>query len=668
LRIESLKKTSWVLCASLLLIAVAMLPSCRSAPAQWHSDLRLIILGIDGMDPQLLHRFMREGKMPNFAKLEAQGDFRQLTTSIPPQSPVAWSNLITGMNAGGHGIFDFIHRDPKTLGLFFSASRVEGPKHAIRLGSWAIPLGGGSAEQLRKGVAFWQLLDQHGVPNTVFRIPSNFPPVAAKGKTLSGMGTPDLRGTYGTFSFYTDDPAAVAGPVEGGQVIPVLVENSRVTANLIGPDNSFRKGSPAAEEPFSVAVDPLESVAKVTVQGRQFVLREGEWSDWVRVEFHLIPFFASVKGMCRFYFKQAHPRFQLYVSPINIDPADPALPISTPSRYSRFLTDEAGEFHTQGIAEDTKALSDGVLDDDEYLRQARTVLAEHRRIFDAEFPRFNRGVFFFYFSSLDLNSHMFWRLMDSKHPEYDATLAAQNGSAIEDFYEQMDQVLGEALPRLDDHTTLLVLSDHGFAPYYRSFNLNTWLLDNGYIKLKNDASRNSSEPFANVDWTQTRAYGLGLNGLYINLRGRESNGIVEPGTAADSLMAEIRAKLLAVQDPQAKLPVITRVDLASGAYQGPYAREGPDLIVGYNRGYRAGWQTILGAFPPEELEDNTNPWSGDHCMDYTLVPGVLLSNRKIVAEAPALTDIAPTILEEFGIAKAKGMIGRSVFQSGSATH
>jgi predicted AlkP superfamily phosphohydrolase/phosphomutase len=668
LRIESLKKIPWVLCSSLLLIAAAMLSSCRSAPADSRTDPRLIILGIDGMDPQLLHRFMREGKMRNFAKLEAQGDFRQLTTSIPPQSPVAWSNLITGMNAGGHAIFDFIHRDPKTLGLYFSASRVEGPKHAIRLGSWAIPLGGGSAEQLRKGVAFWQLLDEHAVPNTIFRIPSNFPPVAAKGKTLSGMGTPDLRGTYGTFSFYTDDPAAAAGAVEGGQIIPVHVENSRVTANLIGPDNSFRKGSPVAVEPFSVAVDPLESVAKVTVQGQEFVLREGEWSDWIRVEFQLVPFFANVKGMCRFYFKQAHPRFQLYVSPINIDPADPALPISTPSGYSRFLTDEAGEFHTQGIAEDTKAVSDGLLDDDEYLRQARTVLAEHRRIFDAEFPRFNRGVFFFYFSSLDLNSHMFWRLMDPKHPEYDATLAAQNGSAIEDFYEQMDQVLGEVLPRLDDRTTLLVLSDHGFAPYYRSFNLNTWLLDNGYINLKNDTSRNSSEPFANVNWTQTRAYGVGLNGLYINLRGRESNGIVEAGTAADSLMAEIRAKLLAVQDLKAKQPVITRVDLASEAYQGSYAREGPDLIVGYNRGYRAGWQTILGAFPTDEIEDNTNPWSGDHCMDYTLVPGVLLSNRKIAAEAPALTDIAPTILAEFGIPKAKGMIGQSVFQSGSATH
>ncbi len=620
------------------------------------------------MDPELLRQFMGEGKMPNFAKLAAQGDFRQLTTSIPPQSPVAWSNFITGMNAGGHGIFDFIHRDPKTLNLYFSASRVEGAKHAIHLGNWRIPLGGGSAQQLRQGRAFWQILDEHGVPNTIFRIPSNFPPVPTKGKTLSGMGTPDLRGTYGTFSFYTDDPAAAAGAVEGGQVIPVQVENSHVVANLIGPDNALRKGSSAATEPFLVAVDPLEAVAKIAVQGQEFVLREGEWSDWIRVDFQLIPLFSHVKGMCRFYLKQAHPRFQLYVSPINIDPADPALPISTPADYSGLLSDEAGEFHTLGISEDTKALMDGVLDDGEYLEQARTVLADHRRIFDAEFPKFKQGVFFFYFSSLDLNSHMFWRLMDSKHPEYDPALAAQNGSAISDFYQQMDQVLGEVLPKLDSHTTLLVLSDHGFAPYYRSFNLNTWLLNNGYIKLKADANLNSNEPFAGVDWTQTRAYGIGLNGLYLNLRGRERNGIVEHGAIADRLMAEIRGKLLAVRDGKTNLPVITRVDFARDAYQGPFAQSGPDMLVGYNRGYRAGWKTILGAFPADEIEDNTNPWSGDHCIDYTLVPGVLLSNRKIASESPALTDIAPTILGEFGIGKAEGMIGRSVFQSSGTTH
>jgi predicted AlkP superfamily phosphohydrolase/phosphomutase len=646
--------------------SIALLPSCQRERAHWRGGQKLIILGIDGMDPQLLARFMQEGKMPNFATLAQRGSFKRLTSSIPPQSPVAWSNMITGMNAGGHGLFDFIHRDPKTLALYFSASRVEAPKHSIHLGSWIIPLGSGSAEQLRRGKAFWEILDDNGIPNSVFRIPANFPPVPAKGETLSGMGTPDLRGTYGTFSFYTDDPTAVPGAIEGGQVIPVQVENSQIIAKLIGPDNSFRKGSPAATEPFSVAVDPLESVARIAVQNHEFVLHEGEWSDWVKIEFQLIPFFGNVKGMCRFYLKQVHPRFQLYVSPINIDPADPALPISTPSSYSRSLSEEVGEFYTQGIAEDTKALSNGVLDDKEFLEQSRTVLAEHRRVFDLQFPKFQTGVFFFYFSSLDLNSHMLWRLIDREHPGYDATLASQYGSALLEFYQQMDQVLGKILPKLDEHTTLLVLSDHGFAPYRRSFNLNTWLLNNDYITLKSNANPDNNEPLANVDWSKTRAYGLGLNGLYLNMHAREREGIVTAGAEADSLLKEIRQKLLAVRDPKNNLPVITRVDFATDAYQGPYAHDGPDALVGYNRGYRAGWKTILGAFPPEVLEDNTNPWSGDHCMDYTLVPGVLLSNRNIAAETPALTDIAPTILAEFGIAKQKDMMGQSVFQPNTA--
>ena len=645
-----------------MILLAAVIAIYRHHSDEWHGNHRLIILGIDGMDPQLLQQFMQEGKMPNFAKLAAQGDFRKLATSTPPQSPVAWSNLITGMNSGGHGIFDFIHRDPKTRNIYFSASQVEGPKHTIHIGSWRIPLDSGSVEDLRKGPAFWQILDAHNIPYTVFRIPANFPPVPAKGKTVSGLGTPDLRGTYGTFSFYTDDPTATPGMVEGGQIIPVEVENSRVTADLIGPDNSFKRGAPAATEPFTVAVDPLEPVAKVALEGQEFVLREGEWSDWIHVEFRLFPFFGNVRGMCRFYLKQAHPRFQLYVSPMNIDPAEPALPISTPSRYSRLLSEEAGDFYTQGIAEDTKALSDGVLNDEEYLDQAHTVLYEHRKIFDAEFAKFKRGVFFFYFSSVDLNSHMFWRLMDPKHPAYDATLAAQNGSAIRATYEQMDQVLGEILPTLDADSTLLVVSDHGFAPYYRSFNLNTWLLDNGYIQLRAGANSDSAEPFPNVDWSRTRAYGLGLNGLYLNLHGREENGMVAPGSDADALMRKIRDQLLAIRDPKNGLPVITRVDFATEVYRGPYAAAGPDMIVGYNRGYRAGWKTILGDFPAEELEDNTSAWSGDHCMDASLVPGVLLSNRKIRAQTPALTDIAPTILAEFGIAKAKGMIGQSIFR------
>ena len=641
---------------------LSLLLSSQHARGGAVGSRKLIILGIDGLDPDLLTKFMAEGKMPNFARLAEQGSFRRLTTSIPPQSPVAWSNLITGMNAGGHGIFDFIHRDPKTFQLYFSTSRVEGPKHSFHVGSWVIPLGSGSAEQLRHGKAFWEILDEQSVPNYVYRIPANFPPIAAKGKTLSGMGTPDLRGTYGTFTFYTDDPTAAVGAVEGGEVVQVEVKNNRVATNLIGPDNTFRRNSPPAIEPFTVDVDPLEPVARIGVQDQQFVLKEGEWSGWVPVEFQLMPVIGNVKGICRFYLKQAHPRFQLYVSPINIDPENPALPISTPTNYSRDLAKQIGEFHTQGIAEDTKALTAGVLDDKEYLEQARTVLAEHRRAFDVEFPKFHQGLFFFYFSSLDLNAHMMWRLTDPQSPAYDAALAAQYGSSLEKFYEQIDEVLGEVMPKVDDNTTLLVLSDHGFAPYRHSFNLNTWLLNNDYITRKATAGGDSSEPFADVDWSRTRAYGLGLNGLYLNLRGREREGIVESGAQADTLLREIRQKLLEVHDPKDGSQVITRIDLASEAYQGPYARSGPDALVGYNRGYRAGWKTILGAFPADMLEDNTNAWSGDHCMDFTKVPGVLLSNRKIEAQTPALTDIAPTILSEFGIVKTKDMMGQSVFQ------
>ncbi|MFY9559673.1 MAG: alkaline phosphatase family protein [Terriglobales bacterium] len=661
---STLRSKAWGRVCALLLCALApaLFLSCQRARGGSAGGKKLIILGVDGMDPDLLTKFMAEGKMPNFARLAQQGSFRRLTTSIPPQSPVAWSNLITGMNAGGHGIFDFIHRDPKTFQLYFSTSRVEGPKHSLHLGNWVIPLGSGSAEQLRHGTAFWEILDKQGIPNSVYRIPANFPPISAKGKTLSGMGTPDLRGTYGTFTFYTDDATAVAGAVEGGEVVQVEVQNSRVASHLIGPENTFRKNSAPATEPFAVDVDPRESAARISFQNQQFVLKEGEWSGWVPVEFQLMPLIGNVKGICRFFLKQAHPRFQLYVSPINIDPENPALPISTPSSYSRDLAKEIGEYHTQGIAEDTKALSDGILDDKEYLQQARTVLAEHRRAFDAEFPKFRQGLFFFYFSSLDLNGHMMWRLTDPQHPAYDAALAAQYGTALQEFYQQIDQVLGEVLPRVDENTTLLVLSDHGFAPYRRSFNLNTWLLNNGYIALAAGSAPAANEPFAEVDWSRTRAYGLGLNGLYVNLRGREREGIVE-SVQADVLLREIRQKLTEIRDPKDNSQVITRVDLASEVYQGPYARTGPDALVGYNRGYRAGWKTILGAFPPEFLEDNANAWSGDHCMDYTKVPGVLLSNRKIDMQNPALTDIAPTILAEFGIAKTKAMMGQSVFQS-----
>jgi predicted AlkP superfamily phosphohydrolase/phosphomutase len=665
-KVGIMRKGIWLAATVLVGLVAFSLSTLRWPGGTWHGNKKLIILGIDGMDPQLLRQYMQAGKMPHFVLLAQQGSFRELTTSIPPQSPVAWSNLATGMNAGGHGIFDFIHRDPKTMEPYLSTSRVEPARHALHVGDWLIPWGGGSAENLRRGKAFWEYLDGAGVPATVFRIPANFPPIPTHALTFAGMGTPDLRGGYGTFSFYTDDPLAMVGQVEGGQIIPVEVHDSRVQASLLGPDNTLRKGSPIVQVPFTVDVDSVAAAARLKVQDSEFVLKEGEWSGWIHVEFTIIPGLQRIEGICRFYLKQAHPRFQLYVSPINIDPASPALPLSTPSSWSEDLADEAGEFYTQGIAEDTKALSSGVLNDGEYLQQAQEVYTEQRRIFEKEFPKFRRGVFFYYLSSIDLNSHMFWRSFDPKHPEYDPAVAAQYGQTLPDFYHKMDEILGEIMDKLDNNTTLLVLSDHGFAPYYRSFNLNTWLLQNGYIALKPGSNQEEGQYFANVDWSKTRAYGLGLNGLYINVKGREKYGVVKPAEV-DGLVAELSRKLLAIRDPASGKQVITRADAASSIYQGPYAHTGPDVIVGYARGYRAGWQTILGAFPENVLEDNTNPWSGDHCIDYTQVPGILLSNRSIAAQNPALTDIAPTVLSEFGIPKPHDMIGSSIFVAQQAS-
>lgn len=625
------------------------------------------MLGIDGMDPLLLRQFIAAGEMPHFAALAAQGSFLPLQTSIPPQSPAAWSDLITGMNPGGHGIFDFIHRDPSTLTPYFSTAQVEPPAYNLRLGDWVIPISEGEVKLLRKGKAFWQYLDEKNIPVTVLRMPANFPPVPTKGKTLAGLGTPDILGGYGTFSFYTDNPTFVPGPVDGGVIYPVQALDNHIVAQLHGPPNSFRKGNPELTIPFTVDRDADEPVGRLAIQGQQLVLTAGEWSPWIRVTFTFIPGLEKITGICRFYLKQVHPRFELYVSPINIDPVDPALPISTPESYSSALVRAVGPFYTQGIAEDTKALTSGVFDDSEYLEQASAVFDDQRRIFLQELAHFRAGLFFYYFSGVDLNSHMFWRAADPKSPIYSPQLAEKYGHVIEDSYREMDAMLGEILKVADIDTTVLVVSDHGFAPFRRSFNLNTWLVENGYLILREGAQPGpGTNIFADVDWSKTRAYGLGLNGLYLNLRGREKNGIVNPGTEARALEIEIVAKLTAERDPKDKQQIITRVDRASVAYSGPESALAPDMIVGYNRGFRIGWSSVLGGIPTQVLEDNTDPWSGDHCIDYTQVPGVVLSNRRIQATRPALTDIAPTILAEFGIARPATMQGHNIFGPSSA--
>ncbi len=624
---------------------------------------KVVVLGFDGMDPHLVRVWMDQGKLPAFRKLAAQGGFSPLRTSVPPQSPVAWSNFIAGTNPGGHGIFDFIHRDKETYVPTFSASATTGSTKTVRIGDIVLPLSGGAVANLRKGKAFWQTLEEHDVPATIFKIPSNYPPVATKQRTISGMGTPDIKGYYGLFNYYTNEYREITQEAGGGgRVHEVYVIGNRVEAQIPGPNNSFRRESPETVADFKVFLDPENPVAKIVLQGQEFILKEKEWSGWKKVSFGLIPT-QSVGGICMFYLKEVRPKFKLYVSPINIDPANPALPITTPASYAGELAKRFGPFFTKGLPADTSALDNLILDEGEFLQQDDMVLRESVAMYEDELRRFESGVLFFYFSNTDQRQHMFWRLIDPQHPAYDAGLAAKYGNVIENIYGEMDRVLARTMERVGPDTTIIVMSDHGFNPFRRGFNLNTWLKESGYHKLVDDRRQTETSIFENTDWSRSRAYGIGLNGLYVNRRGREKQGIVAAGADADNLVREMARKLEEIVDPATGERAILKAYVAKDVYQGPYVDQAPDIILGFNRGIRISWQSPLGSFPREIFENNTQKWSGDHMSAAEVIPGILLANRAITSDSPALFDLTATILNAFGIPPTEGMIGKNVLKA-----
>jgi len=620
---------------------------------------KIIILGADGMDPHLLEVWMNAGKLPAFAKLRSQGAFSRLQTSFPPQSPVAWANFITGMNPGGHGIFDFMIRHPENYIPAFSSTKTEGSQKNIRLGNLILPLSGGKVTQRRHGKAFWQILEEHDIPATIFKIPANYPPASTKQRTLSGMNTPDILGTYGTYNYYTTGYAKSVEETGGGRQHEVYVIGNRIDAKILGPPNTFKKEEPETSADFKVYLDPVNPVAKISLQGQEFILREKEWSPWKKVRFPMIPT-QNVNGICMFYLKQLRPEFELYVSPINIDPSDPALPISTPKSYSKELAETFGPFFTKGLPADTAALEQGALDEESFLEQDDMIMQERAQMFEYELDRFDSGVLFYYISSTDQRQHMFWRLLDKSHPVYDEKLAAQWGDSIEKIYKETDRLLDRILRKADKDTLVMVLSDHGFAPFRWSFNVNTWLKEYGYLSLRNAWDQGRESFHLNTDWGRTKAYAYGLNSLYINQQGREGEGIVQQGRQKQALMREIAQKLENYIDPKTGKKPILRAALAKDIYQGNRLDAAPDIILGYNHGYRVSWTTPLGKTPKNIIEDNTEKWSGDHMASPEIVPGVLLMNQKINASSPALYDLTPTILKTFGIRKPKEMIGNPV--------
>jgi predicted AlkP superfamily phosphohydrolase/phosphomutase len=597
------------------------------------------------MDPGFLDRHWNV--LPNIAHLRDTGGFRRLRTTTPPQSPVAWSTFITGLDPAGHGIFDFIHRNPKTMQPYSSMSRTEAPRFRLPLGPYVLPLSSARVTTLRQGQAFWQILADRHIPVAVMHMPTTFPPVKV-GEALAGMGTPDMRGTQGTFTYFTDDPEELTRSVPGGRIVKVHAlpwaggETGRFILPVEGPPNSLRKDVRFATVDLVVEVDPEHSAARLSMGDQVAIVNQGEWSDWLPVDFPLLGWFAGARGMFRVYAKELHPRLAMYVTPVNIDPRSPDLPISAPSSYSRDVARDIGPFYTQGIAEDTSALRQGVLTMEEFQRQSALVQNDELKLLRHSLTHFREGLLFFYFSSIDQNSHMLW----GKHePELLAV------------YRAVDAAIGEAISRFPD-ADIIVMSDHGFNSFDRSVNLNTWLWQQGYLALQGPPA-GDDEMFADVDWSRTQVYALGLNGLYLNIAGREKNGILHRGAESEAVMRKLSEELVQFRDLADGRQADGRqvVEVVSQTHAEP----GPDMIVGYGRTYRGSWQTALGAVPPGVLEDNTDAWLGDHCINPDDVPGVLLSNRALRAGRPQLKDLTVTILGLFGAGPGVGMSGRSVF-------
>jgi len=605
---------------------------------------------------------LERDELPNLARIRKAGCYSRLRTTYPAQTPVAWSSFATGTNPGGHGIFDFISRDPATYLPDAALSRFAKPKNVF------------SPPQVvnnRKGVPLWCTLSQAGIPSVVLRCACTFPPDEINGRMLAGVGVPDLRGSQSKGTFHTQESNVQAQ--ENEQVV-VLGPGSEVKTRVIGPRNT--RQSPPSDTTCEIRVQAKNDSRALMIETggtpARIEVRENSWSEWVRFKFKF-SMLQSVTGIARFYVRKIEPHIEFYVSAMNFDPAAPMFPVSSPASYAKDLASGIGLFSTLGMAEEHSGLNNGRFNEAAFLAQCELVLEERERLMRFELDRLTEGFFFLLYDTPDRVQHMLWRFRDPEHPGYEQDLAREYGGLIEQHYARCDKLLAPVLDKVDENTLLIVLSDHGFNTFRRAFDTNTWLWQNGLLALKNGGNpgEDSGEGFAAVDWSKTYAYAVGLGGIYLNFKGREREGILEEGTEAERVRNAVQSGLAGIADAGTQKIAIGSVSRKEDLYSGPYAASAPDLLVNFYPGFRVSWQSAVGGFANSLIEDNNRRWSGDHIIDPEAVPGILFVNRNLVApplsrssreggSVPHIIDLAPTILNYLGVPAPQTMEGTSL--------
>ena len=649
----------------------------RASDARERPGRGVFVLALDGMDPNLTRGLMAKGRLPNLSSLAAAGSFRALGSTIPAESPVAWASFATGQNPGGHGVFGFLRRS-MTYAAESSMPDVQVGTFVLNMWPWRPP----SVKPVVMARSFWEVAAAHHLRPSIIAAPMTFPPtVLPVGFLLSGFPLPDLRNTLGTYSMWTTDASVAARDTA---VHLLAFRDGVADSALVGPKNPIAvaqlaqmddgMGAPqsgTAQKAVDASADLLLSMrlewvrrsgSAVISLGKSSVrLRARQWSDWVPVEFRATPF-VRVRGTVRFFLVRADEELVLYGSPVNFDPRAPLVSISSPASFSEELERGIGLYGTLGWAESAdKALKDGRLDDEAFLEDAERAMDDRERMILWSLQHTSWDLFVCGIETLDRVSHMMWRFRDEAHPAHDPRLASTFRDAIDRFYERADQFVGRIREMLPPGTLFIIVSDHGFAAFRRQFNVNTWLAHHGYIATRPARVADMARSDLTVDWARSVAYGIGLGQVYINLAGREQLGIVSSGDYG-RMVQRLRKDLLEATDSATGTSPVVEVHLRDAVYRGPFVARAPDLILGLTEHYRIGWLDATGLLRPQEFEDNTSRWSGDHCgLALRFSEGVLFMNRKISDSGKSevsILDIAPTVLVAMGLPPEPSMEGR----------
>ncbi len=624
----------------------------QSTAAEEASTGRVVILGFDGVEPSIVETMLSAGELPNLAKLRESGTYSKLETSIPPQSPTAWASFITCKFAGNHGIYDFLRRipsvnlrgKPRTLPAVGYTDRKFG-----RLSPTGQLIKPPEMINLRRGEPFWLPLDRAGKRVKVLHVPFAFPADPLKnGYMLCGLGVPDLRNTDSWF-FSFSESYTEERKISGGTQFPLEFVDGRASVSLPGARDP-RKGSqdPGAYTKTGLAFAVDRSAGNVTIEtpAGPITLKEGGWSDWVEWEFAVTDAY-KVRAISRFLAVSVAEPAKIYMSCLQFHPDAPYMPISNPESYASELKDRYGFYKTIGWIYDTHAVRQDAMPEDAFLDDVRATMAWREELVLDELDRGEFELLVGAWTGPDRVSHLFWRFRDPGHPLYTEEGAAKYGKVVEETYRRMDETVGKVVERLNEDDLLMVLSDHGFHSFRKGFNVNTWLIRNGYQSVdgQTDAATasNSAEFLDGIDWANTKAYSLGLGSVYINVSGREAGGIVAEEDVP-ALIAEIRGKLSEVVDPDTGDAIFSKVYTVDD-FSGIATDNAPDIQLGYAEGYQSSKDTVKGSAPEALFEVTDDKWSGEHAAsDFVKTPGIFFSNQPIVSETPRIVDLGATAL------------------------